>query len=360
MNKQNNTPKKWSLQKIDPNIGLLLVVLVAVFAFGSIIRPEKFLKAGNFQSMGKQLSEYGLMALGVGLCMIAGGIDLSSVYVANLCGIVAGMFLQTYAVGATGGSLMLVMVAAVVIALVIGALCGIFNGLLVAYLNIPAMLATLGTYQLYMGIAIVVSKGSTVSGVPKAFTALGNGMFLNAIPYPLLIFVLVALALTFIMRSTKLGTRIYLVGTNNKSSLFAGIDTKSVLVKTYMISGIVAAIAGIISLSRLNSAKADFGSSYTMQTILIAVLGGVNPNGGFGRIPGVAVGVVILQMLSSLLNMFPDISNYYREFVWGAALIFIMIINTMLAQRNTRKLQKATALNERPPDKDKPEEMSNS
>lgn len=329
--------------RIDSNILRLLVVLVLVFAFGGIMRPSSFLTANNFQNIAKQLSEYGLMALGVGICMISGGIDLSTVYIANLSGIVAALFMQRFIpADSSGGAQLFLMLAACLVALVVGALCGAFNGFLVAKLNIPAMLATLGTYQLYMGIAIVVSKGSTVSGIPKAFTKLGTGMLGDLIPYSFLMFLLVAVILGFIMSRTKLGTRIYLVGTNPKSSKFAGINNAAVLIKTYMLSGIVSAMAGIISLSRLNSAKADFGSSYTMQCILIVVLGGVNPNGGFGNIAGITIGVVILQTLSSLLNMFPSISNYYRDLIWGAALILILIANHLLNKRKTKKLQKTS------------------
>ena len=107
-----------------------------------------------------------------------------------------------------------------------------------------------------------------------------------------------------------------------------------------MLSGLVSAVAGLLSLARINSAKADFGSSYTMQCILIAVLGGVNPNGGFGTIPGIAIAVVILQMMSSYLNMFPSISNYYRDLIWGMALIGVLIINFVLDRRRTQKLSK--------------------
>jgi len=339
MSSKTATGKKAGFfSRIDPNVSRLLVVFFIIFLFGSIAKTGSFLSMGNFQTIGKQLSEYGLMALGVGICMISGGIDLSTVYIANLCGISAALFMQKYATDAPAGTQMMVMTGAVLLALAIGAVCGAFNGLLVARFNIPAMLVTLGTYQLYMGIAIVISKGSTVSGIPKSFTIFGTGMLFGIIPYSFLVFLLTVVALSFLMRHTTLGTRIYLVGTNAKSAKFAGINNNIVLIKTYMISGLVSALAGLLSLSRLNSAKADFGSSYTMQCILIVVLGGVNPNGGSGNISGIAIGVVILQTLSSLLNMFPNISNYYRDFIWGAALIIILIANNLINARHTRKL----------------------
>ena len=148
--------------------------------------------------------------------------------------------------------------------------------------------------------------------------------------------------MTFVMSKTKFGTRMYLVGTNEKAARFAGIRCNKILIQTYLLSGLISGIAGLLSLARLNSAKADFGSSYTMQCILIAVLGGVNPNGGFGTIPGIAIAVLILQMMSSYLNMFPGVSNYYRNLIWGVALIGVLIMNFILDKRRTQKLSKTS------------------
>ena len=316
------------LKKIDGNILRLLAIFVVITAVAGLPKGTKFINTGNLQSMAKSLTEYGLMSVGVGIAMISGGIDLSTVYVANLCGILAGMTMKS-----TGGGI----IAAVAVALVVGILCGAFNGFLVSVLKIPAMLATLGTYQLYMGIAIVCSKGSTVSGIPREFSSFSQMMILG-IPLPFIIFILMIIIIAFIMSKTKFGKRVYLVGTNEKAAKFAGINTKSVLIRAYILSGLVSAVAGLLSLSRISSAKADFGSSYTMQTILIAVLGGVNPNGGFGSIPGIAIAVLILQMLSSYLNMFPSISNFYRDMIWGVALIAVLIMNYVIDKRRMAKL----------------------
>ena len=314
-------------KKIDGNILRLLAIFVIILAVSGITKGTSFLNVGNLQSMAKTLTEYGLMAVGCGITMISGGIDLSTVYIANLCGILAGLTMNE-----SSSSIVL----AIIVALVVGALCGIFNGFLVSVLNIPAMLATLGTYQLYMGLAVVASKGSTVSGV-TSFSSFAY-MTVAGIPMPFIVFVLMIVVISFIMGKTKFGKRVPLVGTNEKASKFAGINTVSVLIRTYMLSGIVSAVAGLLSLSRINSAKADFGSSYTMQTILISVLGGINPDGGFGSIPGVAIAVLILQMLSSYLNMFPDISNYYRDLIWGVALIAVLIMNFTIEKRRMAKL----------------------
>lgn len=320
------------MKKMDSNIKRLLIILIAFVAIACITKPTQFLRIGNFQTMAKQLSEYGLMAVGVGICMISSGIDLSTVYIANLCGIVAGLLMQN------NGNIAVSILAA----LLAGLACGVFNGFLVSFLKIPAMLATLGTYQLFMGIAIIISGGSSVSGLPEAYTSFATTALFGYIPLSFIVFLIIIAGMTFIMTKTKFGTRVYLVGTNEKAAKFAGIRCNAVLIRTYMLSGLVSAVAGLLSLARINSAKADFGSSYTMQCILIAVLGGVNPNGGFGSIPGIAIAVVILQLMSSYLNMFSNISNYYRDLIWGVALIGVLILNFVLDKRRNQKLSKAS------------------
>ncbi len=318
------------LKKIDDNVMRLLIILVAFLLIAGVTKGSSFLKVPVFQTMGKQLSEYGLMAVGCGICMISGGIDLSCVYVANLCGIVAGLLMQNEN---------LPIGVAVLIAVLVGAACGAFNGFLISCLKIPAMLATLGSYQLFQGISVLISGGSSVGNIPKAYSAFGS-MTVLGIPAAFLVFVAVIVATSFLMEKTVFGTRIYLVGTNAKSTMFAGVKNRVILTGAYMISGLISGCAGLLSLARINSAKADFGTSYTMQCILIAVLGGVNPNGGFGTIPGIAIAVLILQMLSSYLNTFPDISNYYRDSIWGIALIGVLIINFMIEKRKTARQAK--------------------
>ena len=328
-------------KKIDGNMIRLLIIFAVVFLIASITKGSGFLNVGNMQTMAKTLTEYGLMAIGCGVAMISGGIDLSTVYIANLCAIIGGKLMVDSGWG---------ILPAILASLLIAICCGALNGFLISKLNIPAMLATLGSYQLFMGIAIVIPKGSTVSlqvgaadrGTPKgdmlnAFNGFASLTVLG-IPVPFLVFILMVIIVSLILSITKFGKRVHLVGTNANASRFAGISNVSVIIRAYMLSGLVSAIAGLISLSRLRSAKADFGSSYTMQTILISVLGGINPNGGFGNIPGVFIAVLILQMLSSYLNLFPNVSNYYRDMIWGIALIGVLILNFYIDQRRTRKL----------------------
>jgi simple sugar transport system permease protein len=169
------------------------------------------------------------------------------------------------------------------------------------------------------------------------YSQIGNAELFGFLPVPFILYVLLALATGIILSKTSFGLRLYFVGTNPKAAVYAGIENKLVLLRTYMLSGLLSSAAGLIMMARANSAKADYGAAYTLQCVLIAVLGGVDPNGGFGTIRGVTLAVLILQFLSSGLNMFEHISNFYRDIIWGGVLILALIFNWIIGKQNEKK-----------------------
>jgi simple sugar transport system permease protein len=316
----------------------LLVMTISILVILSILRPDRFPTLQNFRSMGFQMSEIGVLAIAIMLTMLTGGIDLSVNANANLTGILAGLILTRYgAAAASPSQVALSMAFAIFVALAVGTLCGLFNGFLVAKIGITPILATLGTMTLFTGFAFVLTKGSGVFGIP-AFQYIGNGEF-QGIPVPLIIFAVVAVVTGIILNRSAYGMRVYLLGSNPLASLFSGIDNPAILIRTYAVSGFLSAIAGIIILARTNSANPDYGSSYVLQAILIAVLGGVNPAGGFGKISGIVLAMISLQFLSTGLNMLLfqySGSNFFKEFAWGGLLILVMIVNYISSRRSSR------------------------
>jgi simple sugar transport system permease protein len=210
--------------------------------------------------------------------------------------------------------------------LAVGMLAGLLNGILIAVLGLPAILATLGSGLIFTGLAVALTGGSAVMGFPEASAWLGNGAVLG-IPVPLILFALLALALSVVLQRTGFGLKVQMFGANPLAARFAAVDVTGLLIRVYIASGAFAAIAGMVVMSRANSAKADYGSSYLLLAVLIAVLGGVNPYGGYGRVIGVVLAVLSMQFLSSGLNML-GVSNFARELIWGGLLIFVMIVNT--------------------------------
>lgn len=304
----------------------LLLVTLTVFALMSVANGDRFLSFRNFESMCFQFPELGVLSLAIMLSLITGGIDLSIISVANLAALAAAFVLARPE--ATSFSV----VPAVFLACVTSLACGLLNGWLIGYLRITPILATLGTMQLFTGIAFVLTKGHAVAGYPDAFGALGNGTLLH-VPIPLVLFLTCASVIQILLSRTALGLRLCLMGTNPTAAVFAGLDVPRLQVKTYLLSALLAGIAGLIVIARTNSAKADYGTSYLLQAVLVAILAGVDPRGGFGSAWGILLAVLALQFLSSGLNLLrfhefagPYLNNFTKEFTWGALLLLVMIL----------------------------------
>jgi len=212
------------------------------------------------------------------------------------------------------------------LALLIGAAAGLLNGVLIAKLKIPPILATLGTGELFSGIGIVLTGGSAISDFPATYAYLINNR-IAGIPVQFLIFAAGAAILWFLLSRTTYGKKLTLLGSSENVARFSGLNVDWILVKTYLISGIYAAAGGMIMLANYNSARADYGSNYTLQCILIVVLGGVSPNGGKGKIGGVLLSIFLVRALETGLNRFPQISSYYISLVWGAVLLLVMVLD---------------------------------
>ncbi len=344
MQADNNTPgEKLGRFKIDfrdfladQNLVRLGVIMVVSFALMAMLDPEKYLTMNNFRSMAFQFPEIGLLSIAVMIAMLMGGIDLSVLGIGNLSAIMSAYIMIAAAPKIGGiGAMVLGMAASVAI----GLLCGAVNGYLIARVNIPAMLATLGTMEIFTGIGIFLTKGAAVFGMPDAFAFIGSGS-LGFIPMPLVLFVVVVSLCIMVLQHQKFGREIYLMGTSRKAARFTGIMTERTIIKAHMMGGLLAAIAGIIMSSRTVSAKADYGSSYTLQAILVAVLGGVNPSGGFGKVTGVVMAILTLQFLSSGFNIL-RVDSYFKTFIWGAVLVLTLIINYFGNKLSERKKIKA-------------------
>jgi simple sugar transport system permease protein len=303
--------------------GRLAVIAVIVFAAMSLLSPDRFLSSQNLTSMAFQFPEFAILALAMTATMLTGGIDLSVVGVANMTAIIAAMIMTAFG-GAAGGPGLVILALSVSLAL--GLLAGLCNGIAVARFGLPPILATLGSGLIFTGIAIALTNGSAVMGLPPAMAWIGNSTILG-VPTPLILFALLALVLSLLLTRTGFGMTLQMYGANPLAARFAAVGIDGLLIRVYVLSGGLAAIAGMVVMSRANSAKADYGSSYLLLAVLIAVLGGVNPYGGYGKIVGVVLAVLSMQFLSSGLNMV-GVSNFARELIWGSLLIFVMIVNT--------------------------------
>jgi simple sugar transport system permease protein len=315
----------------------LLIMCGIIFVIMSALRPDRFLSIDNFQSMAFQLAEPGLFTIGMAITMIACGIDLSIVSTANLVAIVNAFLLVRYLPKeASALETMAFVLLCIVLSVVIGAACGAINGFLVARLRILPILVTLGTMNLYMGLGVVLSEGRGIFGFPEELLFIGNGSVLG-IPVPLLIFLTALVLLFTLIHRTPFGLKVMLYGTNQKAAFFSGINTERTVFRIYVIAGILGGIAGLLIMARTNSAKADYGTTYVLQTLLASVLGGVSPLGGRGNIFNVFLALLGLQLLNSGFN-FMRISSFVSESTYGALLIAVILIGYVVEKKKQNKL----------------------
>ena len=208
--------------------------------------------------------------------------------------------------------------------LVTAVIIGLINGFLIAFVGVSPILATLGMMTLINGLNVLISGGTVISGFPPSLLWLGNGTLLG-IPMPLILFLLFAFLLWGLLEYTPLGRTVYLMGSNEKATRFSGLNTQKTIMAVYVISSVLCWVAAIIMMAKFNSAKAGYGESYLLIAILASVLGGVNPDGGFGRIIGIVLALFVLQMLESGLNLL-GVSSYLIMALWGGILILFIAL----------------------------------
>jgi simple sugar transport system permease protein len=300
----------------------LIAISVVLFAVLSILAPATYPTLRNLTSMGFQMSGLGILALAIGLTFLIGGLDLSVVAVSNMAAITAAVTMTRFepALG-TGGAVVLGVVAA----LAVGAVAGLINGTLVSRLRVHPIVITLGTLTLFTGIATGLTGGSTVFGI-RALSLVGRGTVLG-IPIPLLVFIGLAVGLSVLTTRTRWGFRAYALGASEEVSRFGRISVERIQVTTYFISGMLAATAGLLSFARTDAANVSFGSSQLILAILIAVLAGITPYGGRGRILLVVLAVAAMQQLSTGINLALGQWSgavFAAEFAYGVLLIAVL------------------------------------
>ena len=300
---------------------LLIVALVGLIVLGNSLSPF-FLSAGNFSNLIAALMEVAIMALAMTLIIVAGEIDLSVESMAGLASAVLG-FLWAAGVPLTIG------IPAV---LVIGALGGLTNGLLVAVGGLPSLVVTLGTLALFRGLALIVLGPRGVSDFPASFTALGFGHVPGTlIPWPFVIFIGLAVVLGIVLHRTWIGRHIYAIGKNTGAARFSGVRVVRVRVGLFVLAGLIAALAGVILTSRLSSARADAGAGMTLTVVTVVLLGGVNIFGGRGTIPGVVLAVLTVAVMQNALRL-ANVSVEVQSIALGLLLILSVVIPTFAHQ----------------------------
>lgn len=307
---------------------LLAIVLVALIGIGAAISPV-FVSPRNFANLIAAVIEVAIMSLPMALIIIAGEIDLS---VEAMVGLSASTLGFLYAAGVP-------VEIGIPIVLVVGALGGLLNGVLVTRLGLPSLLVTLGTLALYRGLALVVLGSRGVSAFPNWFTGFGFGSVPGLpIPWPFIIYVALALVLGALLHKTWIGREIYAVGKNKAAARYSGVEVARIKLWLFVLSGTVAALAGVILTARFASARADVGVGLTLVVVTIVLLGGVDIFGGRGTIPGVVLAFFTLAVLGNVLRL-ANVSSDIQGIAVGLLLIVSVAVPT-LARRVTEAIDR--------------------
>ncbi|MBI6872923.1 ribose ABC transporter permease [Clostridium aciditolerans] len=300
------------LFKYKSLIGLIILCVVI-----SIITP-RFLTVTNVLNVFTQVSVNAIIAVGMCFVILTGGIDLSVGSTLAITGAIAATLVKS-------NTNTFVTIIAV---LIIGALIGLFNGILVSKGKIQAFIVTLATMTVFRGVTYVYTKGTPISGLSSDFTVIGNGK-LAGIPLPVILILLVVLAAWYVLNQTRYGRYVYAVGGNEDSARLSGINTDKIKALVYVICGATAALSGIVVTSRIGSASPNAGSGFELDAIAAVVLGGTSLSGGEGSVIGTIIGAMIIGVLNNGLNLM-NVSPFYQLIVKG----FVIILAVILDKKN--------------------------
>lgn len=297
--------------KNKPLIGLILFSAIV-----AVINP-RFLSVANILNVFRQSSINAVIAIGMTFVILTGGIDLSVGSILAFCGAVSAAMLSS---GINP-------VLSLLVALVLGLFFGIVNGVLVSVMKLQAFIVTLVTMTFLRGATLVFTNGKpiTVNDGGALFENIGGGYLFN-IPIPIYITLILFVAGHYILTNTRFGRYTYAIGGNEEATKLSGIKVNNIKIWIYGISGILSALAGIITTSRLFSAQPTAGTGYELDAIAAVVLGGTSLAGGVGKITGTALGVIIIGVLGNALNLL-DVSSYYQRMIKAAVILIAVLID---------------------------------
>ena len=329
-----------ALKNIDRKSLQLISLCGVMFVIMVLLRGELFLRPINMTNMMNQLVEPGFFALCIGVAYLSRGIDLSCVAIANLVSIVNALMLHRYLLP-DGSNQAFLLIMVVVNAVVIGLVCGLINGIFISKLGIFPILVTLGTQNVFMGIGMILTGGRAVMGFPDPLVNIGRTQF-GGVPLLTIIFLAVFLILCIIVHKTPYGLKLQWMGSNKTASWYTGIDNAKVTIITFMLSGLIAGIAGIVIMARTNSAMANYGLPFVFQALLICVLAGISPLGGRGKIYNIIFSLIAIQILSTGFNLL-RVSPLIRDSLFGFLLVIALLLDLIAEKLKNKKLLKRAA-----------------
>lgn len=292
------------------------LIVFLILCIGIAIIEPRFLSVNNIRNVFTQVSVNAILAIGMTFVILTGGIDLSVGSILAISGAVAAFIVKS------NGNVFLSVVAA----LILGAIVGLVNGIIISKGKIQAFIATLATMTIFRGVTYVFTKGTPISGLGKTFSEIGNGKVLSGIPIPVIFTLVVFIIAFYILSQTRYGRYLYALGGNEDSARLSGINTTKIKTMVYVISGITAALSGIIVTSRIGSASPNAGTGFELDAIAAVVLGGTSLAGGEGTVTGTIIGALIIGVLNNGLNLM-NVSPFYQLIVKGIVILLAVLMD---------------------------------
>lgn len=298
----------------------LLIFIFIVFNLTMVFTTRYYLDITNIFDMTFIFTEKGLIALVMVFIIITGNIDIS---VASMMGLSSVSMAAMYQIGVN-------IWAAFLLGILVGTLCGFLNGLIITRVKLPAMIITLATYSLYRGIAYVILGDKAVSGFPEKFAYIGRGYIGSSpVPFPLLIFIIMAIILGIILHKTPFGRMLHAIGWNENASYASGIPVKKIKLIIFTLSGFMSGLAGMLITARIGNTRPNIATGFELEIITIVILGGVMITGGIGNMWGVFISIILVGTIRYGLGLH-NVPSQVMLIVTGSLLIGSILLNNLM------------------------------
>lgn len=297
-------------------VGVYFLLFIVILIFSLL--SDVFLSINNIKNIGKQVSMIGICSVGITIVLLTGGIDISCGSVIALVTVVGAWLMAECGINIW---------VALLVCLLIGALLGLWNGIVITYFKLPALIATLAMQSIARGIAFVITKGTPIYGLPEQIKGISQGEVLG-FPVSILIMLVIFLWGYWFLEKTYIGRHIYALGGNIEAARLSGISVDKVMLLVYTLSSLLSALAGVVMLSRINSGQPNAAQAYEMNVIPSAVLGGISVNGGEGKILNVIAGVLIMGCLSTGMTII-GLNEYWQYIVKGIVLTLTVAVDNV-------------------------------
>lgn len=306
----------------------LIFMLVLFIVISAILSPN-FLTINNFLNLLQQASIPGIVALGMTLVIILGGIDLSVGSVLSFSGMIASMIVFGFQGSGSG------IIAGCIVSLIVSAVMGLVTGSLISYFGLPPFIASLAMMEIARGAALLTTSGNPVFNLGEAFHIIGGGFIFGKLAISAVFWIVLTIVLALVLKYSIFGRTLFAIGGNREAAMLSGIKTKRNYAVTYIICALLTGFSGILTASWMSTGQPTAGTGYELDAIAAAVIGGASLSGGTGSVVGTFGGVFLLQILTNIFNLV-GLPSYYQRIAKGAIIILALLLNKFVSKNKVK------------------------